>query len=480
MLASTTQLNTPGIALGAMPDVHALTDVTGFGLLGHLMEICRGSALGATIDFDRLPLHPGVLQFARDGIVTGASGRNWAGVGDDVDLAPAHRRGGTRAADGSADLRRTARRLRAGSVAEILALFHADGFAHAAVIGAVGRRAAHRGPVTLKRRRGIALALRRGGSLSIVMMCPALHRRAAPQPANAGGAFGLYPAPSFRLATGECRDCAAIRQALWYFRDETIAVPLAGHPVSGFATGVHADDDVRAWAAARAARNADRLSAAGVGGRTRHRARRAAFRRCVAADHPRRRAAVPPDREDSAQSLLLRRVVGCVLPAARDHRARHAGPRRLRRAHAVAGRFSRRRRRAACARNAGRTAAGRSVAQPDARGTARRRAKPLCRVDAVAEDRHARRLGGPSRAGIHGQRRAGRRRRGARRALRARHRPRAGRRADRRLAGQQFLFAGCRERKGHPRRAGSARQLPGRPQFRPGLVPAVVHGRRAC
>ena len=72
-----------------------------------------------------------------------------------------------------------------------------------------------------------------------------------PQPANASGAFGLYPAPSFRLVTGECRDCATIRQALWYFRDQTIAVPLAGHPVAGFATGVHATDDVRSWAAAR-------------------------------------------------------------------------------------------------------------------------------------------------------------------------------------------------------------------------------------
>jgi len=72
------------------------------------------------------------------------------------------------------------------------------------------------------------------------------------QPANASGAFGLYPAQNFRLVTGECRDCAAIRQALWYFRDETIAVPLTGLPVSGFATGMHADDDVRSWAAARA------------------------------------------------------------------------------------------------------------------------------------------------------------------------------------------------------------------------------------
>jgi hypothetical protein len=72
-----------------------------------------------------------------------------------------------------------------------------------------------------------------------------------PQPANAGGALGLYPAQSFRLVTGECRDCTAIRQALWYFRDQTIAVPLTGHPVAGFGTGVHAADDVRSWAAAR-------------------------------------------------------------------------------------------------------------------------------------------------------------------------------------------------------------------------------------
>ena len=72
-----------------------------------------------------------------------------------------------------------------------------------------------------------------------------------PQPANAAGSFGLYPAQDFRLATGECRDCPTIRQALWYFRDQIIAVPLAGHPVSGFSTGVHAEDDVRAWAGAR-------------------------------------------------------------------------------------------------------------------------------------------------------------------------------------------------------------------------------------
>jgi selenide,water dikinase len=87
MLASTTQLNTPGIALGRMSSVHALTDVTGFGLLGHLLEMCRGSQVGARIEFGRLPLHPGVLELARKGIATGASNRNWAGYGKDVVLA---------------------------------------------------------------------------------------------------------------------------------------------------------------------------------------------------------------------------------------------------------------------------------------------------------------------------------------------------------------------------------------------------------
>src|SRR6478609_511782 len=77
MLGSTTQLNTPGMALAAMPGVHALTDVTGFGLVGHLLEMCRGANVGADIEFPRVPLHPGVLDLARGGFVTGASGRHW-------------------------------------------------------------------------------------------------------------------------------------------------------------------------------------------------------------------------------------------------------------------------------------------------------------------------------------------------------------------------------------------------------------------
>jgi selenide, water dikinase len=88
MLASTTMLNTPGIALGELPRVHALTDVTGFGLLGHLLEMCRGAALGASIAFDDIPLHPGVRELAAAGFVTGASGRNFASYEDAVVLTP--------------------------------------------------------------------------------------------------------------------------------------------------------------------------------------------------------------------------------------------------------------------------------------------------------------------------------------------------------------------------------------------------------
>jgi len=84
MVASATQLNTPGTALGRIDAVHALTDVTGFGLLGHLLEICRGSHVGARLDFGALPLHPGVLELARAGCVTGASSRNWSSYGAEV------------------------------------------------------------------------------------------------------------------------------------------------------------------------------------------------------------------------------------------------------------------------------------------------------------------------------------------------------------------------------------------------------------
>src|SRR5512135_3222583 len=86
MLESTTKLNTPGVALAEMPDVHALTDVTGFGLAGHLLELCRGSKLAARVKLDDLPVIPEAVEWAKQGVATGASDRNWKGYGKDVSL----------------------------------------------------------------------------------------------------------------------------------------------------------------------------------------------------------------------------------------------------------------------------------------------------------------------------------------------------------------------------------------------------------
>ena len=86
MIRHTTKLNTPGTRLAEMDGVHALTDVTGFGLAGHLLEICRGSKLSATLRFADLPLIPEAVGFVREGISTGASTRNWSGYGTDVVL----------------------------------------------------------------------------------------------------------------------------------------------------------------------------------------------------------------------------------------------------------------------------------------------------------------------------------------------------------------------------------------------------------
>jgi selenide,water dikinase len=74
--------------LSNLAGVHAMTDVTGFGLLGHLLEMCRGSGLGARIAAAHVPVLPGVSALAQSGIATGASARNWQSYGQDVRLAP--------------------------------------------------------------------------------------------------------------------------------------------------------------------------------------------------------------------------------------------------------------------------------------------------------------------------------------------------------------------------------------------------------
>ena len=89
MIAATTQLNTPGPELAELDGVHALTDVTGFGLLGHGLELARGAQLTAHLEFGHLPLLPGVPELAQAGNTTGASTRNWASYGGEVELAEA-------------------------------------------------------------------------------------------------------------------------------------------------------------------------------------------------------------------------------------------------------------------------------------------------------------------------------------------------------------------------------------------------------
>ena len=86
MIAVTTQLNKPGIELSKMDAVHALTDVTGFGLLGHGLELARGAKLKLRLQLDQIPLLPGVLELAEQGMVTGASARNWDGYSAEVVL----------------------------------------------------------------------------------------------------------------------------------------------------------------------------------------------------------------------------------------------------------------------------------------------------------------------------------------------------------------------------------------------------------
>jgi len=135
LIDNTTKLNKPGRLLSELAGVNALTDVTGFGVLGHLLELARGAKLSAKLNMGLLPLLPQVQQLAEQGYITGASGRNWSGYGHDVKLAdsitPVQRSlltdpqtsGGLLV---SCD---------PGAVEQVLELFRREGFSDAAVIG---------------------------------------------------------------------------------------------------------------------------------------------------------------------------------------------------------------------------------------------------------------------------------------------------------------------------------------------------------
>lgn len=86
MISNTTKLNSAGPDLAKLSGVHALTDVTGFGLAGHTLELARGSSCTAHIDWDQVPLLSNVQNLAEQGIITGASDRNWLSYGDAISL----------------------------------------------------------------------------------------------------------------------------------------------------------------------------------------------------------------------------------------------------------------------------------------------------------------------------------------------------------------------------------------------------------
>jgi selenide, water dikinase len=134
LIASTTKLNTIGVDLPDIDGVHAVTDVTGFGLLGHALEICRGSNLGAEIDSGAPALLEGVESFARNGVRTGASTRNWESYGHDVraDSIEAWRRDLLTDPQTSGGLLIACAPSAADS---ILALAHARGFDGARIVG---------------------------------------------------------------------------------------------------------------------------------------------------------------------------------------------------------------------------------------------------------------------------------------------------------------------------------------------------------
>lgn len=135
MIASTTRLNTVGVPLAALDGVHAMTDVTGFGLLGHLLEVCRASGVAAEVDSAQVPLLPQALELLQRGCVTGASHRNWASYGTEVRFAdglPAHWQPLLTDPQTSGGLLVSCAPEAADAV---LACFHDAGFGQAAVVG---------------------------------------------------------------------------------------------------------------------------------------------------------------------------------------------------------------------------------------------------------------------------------------------------------------------------------------------------------
>ena len=139
MVQTTTQLNTPGPDLAKLPGVHAITDVTGFGLAGHALEMARGSGHSIELDWAAVPLLEDATALAEAGMVTGASGRNWSAYGADVQLEV-----DARVAQPLLSDPQTSGGLLVScsgeALEQVLAMFRSHGFARAACVGRVVER----------------------------------------------------------------------------------------------------------------------------------------------------------------------------------------------------------------------------------------------------------------------------------------------------------------------------------------------------
>lgn len=139
MVDSAVKLNSIGAELAEIPDVHAITDVTGFGLVGHLLEICRGSNLFATLHWDKLPILHSAIDYARKGYSTGAGAQNWSSFKNEVKitieleewqqnlLTDPQTSGGLLVS------------CPAGQADSVLSLFHEQKYKYAAVIGEMAK-----------------------------------------------------------------------------------------------------------------------------------------------------------------------------------------------------------------------------------------------------------------------------------------------------------------------------------------------------
>ncbi len=135
MVRWTTKLNVTGAQLSQIPGVHAVTDITGFGFAGHLLEICRGSQLMAEVEFARLPLIEEAVKHLQAGVSTGASARNWQSYGDAVSLDPTFEEWQQKLLTDPQTSGGLLVACSPDSLEAAMAAFHADGFDRACVVG---------------------------------------------------------------------------------------------------------------------------------------------------------------------------------------------------------------------------------------------------------------------------------------------------------------------------------------------------------